>query len=374
MQDLVSITFGTTKESTFAPANFMTQLCLQHSVAAAQWTAVVAEEIMCALSGQPKTAEMALERAAANKSLDLALRNYRTNFQAAYLAVIKAAVASPWLGNTSKQNVFGLAADLLIRSVGGLKTALTLTPVLEPIHITAPFCWAQALIPSQHALERIASSFLHSIQQILRLDRQGHRLPFRNRISDVLEHPALPDGYQALEEKITQTFDCYITPEDDLSTLHLKFRLSLLIELCWLFTAFTREPNVILAQLRWLEQQCRNDPGPRMTKKERLMRVHQMAGLASHARREIMDSYEPSRRADCDLLVSQMEIDGYKLFNYESPNTRQRILARLYAWFTQASSGSQPFTAGEIDVLKEEIRVSWCIQHGKPVDRWSVPK
>ena len=369
MQDLAPMTFGMPRDAKFTPAKYMTQLCLQHSVAGAQWTAVVAEEIICALSGQPRTAEMALERVAANKALKLALRDYRTSFQVAYLAVIKATLACPWLGDTKKRNVFGLAADLLIRCAGGIRNALALTPVLEPIHLAAPSLWANAPRISQRVLDQTTSRFLNSVQRILCMIRPGFKGPFRNRITDVIEGKALPDGYHALEEHIRQIFDCYAAPEDDPSTMDLKFRLSLLIELCWVYAAAIGDPNISLAQLKYLEQQCKHDPAARITKKERLMRVHQMANVVSHVRREVLATREPSMRIECDFLVSQMEIDGYKIFDYETTSTRQEILAKLYAWFKQDVDGAQPFTANEIEVLKEEIRVSWCIQHGKPVDR-----
>lgn len=358
MHDLAPLAFGIPRQTIYVPANCITQLCLRYSHAGSFLTAILAEEMMYTLSGQPRTHEMVLQKAAGRKVFVEALRCYRTDFQAAWIALIKAAQVSLWFGDKKSQAVQWVAADMLIRSVGGLRRALSLSPDIEPIYIASPFYWVRSLVSSHNLLEQVTSRFLTSLNNLLEQNKSGQTDVAQTAHSPIFGDKSALEEHLGLETEIIQMFEPFTEPLAGSEVAPQRFRLMLLLELCWIQTTFSTQPRLLTDVFKEIKSLFRGIPYPN-GRKELELRPAAYAAIVAHARGLVVSMNNQSARLDSPLLLTQLEIDGSSAFDYLSSESRYKISTRLYSSFRHVADKTQAFTQNEITGFVAEAVSNW---------------
>ena len=353
------MTFGIPRGTIYVPANHITQLCLQYSASGALWTAILAEEMIHTLSGQPRTHQMIVQKAAGRKMFMDALRTYRTDFQDAWIALIKVAQVSLWFGDKKSQSIQWTAADMLITSVGGLRRALALSPDIEPNYIASPFYWVRSLIAKREVLAHAVTRFLKSLNFILQQSK-----PQRS----MLARPSQPVNqcfrsdreHSDLEADVVQSFEPFTKPLSGLQVAPERFRLVLLLELCWVFVSFNDNPRLLTEALSQIKRHFWGIPHSH-GQKELELRPAPYAVIVGHARRQAIQTGASFPRAESDFLLTQMEIDGSSTFDYLTPQSRYLISTKLYTWLGHPRDDTKPLTATEMSALVEEALHNWYV-------------
>ena len=318
---------------------------------------------MCRLSGQSRTKEMALQKTAGCRALKSALNNRYEDFQAAYVALLRAAQVSYWFGDVKTQNTYGLAADMLIQSVGGVERALVMTPDLESFYLAGPFYFTRFSFSKCTALQKSFARFLQSINRILRFNRPrlAHQRPFRARIEDVMEDLVVSNEYIELEAEAMQYFKSFTLPRADLPDLSLRFRLLLLTELCWVFVA--HEPDTIIKMLKKILHVARTSLLPPQNTKQQNMQAICAAPIVSYVRGEVLSEESLATRLKSDVTIMKVHIDGLQIFDYLAPSDWERVIAKLHAWLQNMDDQSDPFTAMETQAYLSTAASNWVARH-----------
>lgn len=365
MHDLAPAFMGNpTAQAPYSPAVMITLLCLKHSPAASQWNAILAEEMISAMSGIPRTTEMIVLRRSANRALKIALKDFSNNFQSAYLALLKAAHVSIFVGDTRMQQILCRAAELAIEAVGGLKRALMLTPDIEPLFLIA-FPLYQASISTSHTFEQIVSRFFRALQQILQQNKPGQRLASQALANDVPQRISANEHYLHFEEEVIAALKPFISLATISSTPGLKSILFFLLELCWTFVVIGCEPAIGIETLRNTAALLKTCTSPQLKSQGYNTFNSTLAMTVAHARRDSLSKLVPCKRSEYDLFITQMEMDGYKIFNYPINPGRTRILAKLYSWLVNDSANGLSFSDVELDLLTSQTVDAWRQCHSR---------
>ena len=357
MHDLCPTSFGVASTGVA-----VTQLCLQHSPGGAQWTAILADEMIHSLSGMPRTTDMVLQRSIGNKSLQIALRNHRTDLQDALLTLTKATQVSLWEGDLKAQDAQSLARQMLVDFVGGLEHALSLLPKIEPF-VVAGFPATCASIRNRDVLKQMTTRFLQSLDRILRQDRPERNRAFGN--SPLLI--AASKEYLQLEEETIWFLEPYMVPTLNHSTAMFRCRLALLLELSWSLVIFSDHLEVGTETLRIYGDDLKAIHTFPATREELARMTSSLAATLSLVRRQVLSRYlSTTERVDHDLFITQMEFDGYRLAEYITDQDREDIIARLHAWCRRFP---EPFTVMEVHSLETVVTNNWHDKHTrrKPV-------
>lgn len=362
MHDLCLTTYGI---ASFGIA--VTQLCLQDSYGGAQWTAILADEMIHSLSGLPRTTDMILQRSIGNKTLQVALRNHKSDFPDAILTLTKAGQVSLLEGDRKAQYAQSLAKQMLVESVGGLRRALSLAPRIEPFFL-AGFPSTYVLIQDRNVLERTTTRFLGSIDQILRQDRPGYNRAFGVHAGDSPLLGAAFREYLQLEDETICFLEPYMVSTPTSSIAMFRCRLALLMELSWSFVVFSDQVEVGTETLRIYGNFLRAIPGFPATREELGGMCIGLAATISLVRRQVLDKYMSNEeRLDHDLFITQMELDAYRISEYTTDKGREDIIARLYAW---CHCSREPFTVMEIRDFEAAVTNNWLDRHARRKAVW----
>jgi hypothetical protein len=365
-QDLTYLapsTFGIPRETAYVPANRITSLCFQYSESGTLWTAILAEEMICRLSGQARSRDMVLQKTIGTTLFAKTLREYRKNFPAAWLALIKAAQLSLWFGDTKTQSVHWTTAALLVKSVGGLKNALVLAADIEPNYIASPFYWVRSLIPHRRSLEGAMVRCFRWLNILLRGDRIRW---LEDDVSPVLEHNRnkvqLGRAGLEVEAEVLQYFKPFIAPKISSPLAPHRFQLMTCMELCWNYHTFSSDASLLYQVLQRIRDLFSQIPEPQ-TEQELDRRLAAYSAILGHVRQEVFAAVGSSKSAwttESNMRITQLEIDGASVFDHIGPESRYTILMKLYIWLMGQQDGEMPFSATEIRMYTHEALVVWA--------------
>jgi hypothetical protein len=318
----------------------------------------MSEESMFRLSGQPRTKEMMVQKAAGRRALMSALKDARSNFGGAVLALTKAAQVALWYGDQQAHAVYSAAADLLFSSVGGLTQALLLAPDIEPHYLVALFHWTAPNIASANALELTARRLLTSIQQFFRLPQLHHRhvIGYDEEITNLHAQQ-----YHPIHIETIHLFAQVTAPSSNSTTASRILQFVLLTHLCGIHEDFQHHCDAVLEAFQMIRFHFFSDFKARSTL-EQSHSVQSMCGLTAYVRRVMLDKYMPDQRFACELRYAQTLLDIAKLFPYMGKEPQLLVLSRLHAWFSGLPSQSTTLSEEEInDVLTGAI-TNWTAQ------------
>lgn len=365
MNDLGPMLFGTPVHAVFRPSVIITQTCLEYSEAGALWAAICTEEIIHSLNQQPPTTELIQARALGRKSLEMALRNRHLDFQAAYIAIVKAAQVSLFFGNAKVQRTQTLAADMLIQSAGGLRKTISLLPDIDPFYIPLPFLWASSPFSSQTLVELTLSNFLQSVQETIQCKRFGGRAHFSCSIEDLLnndERMFSSEEYLELQAEAVRQFEQFQVFSESSSTSSRKFQLCFLIEICAVFSEPLSRPDVVFEILKRIKYLLGNSFPPAKNRQRVELRAVPLGQMVNNARREIMAMRMPKEYERSVLRVAQMQISAMKIIHLLSSQCYDMVVDRLFAWFKYGHSPEEPFTVDQVSLWKAEVVENWLQQ------------
>lgn len=297
------------------------------------------------------------------KVFENALRDYRRNFPAAWLALIKAAQVSLWFGDTKTQSVHWITADLLVKAVGGLKHALILAADIEPIYIASPFYWVRSLIRRRHSLEEAVIRCFKWLNIFLRQDR---RWWCKDQVSPTLEgspsRTIMESDAPEVESEVLRCFEAFILPTGDSSVAPHRFQLMTCIELCWNYYAFSMDASLLHETLLRVRDLICRIPDPQ-TKQELERRLAAYPAILCRARQETLAAACLSNTAstmDSDVRITQLEIDGASVFDHLGSKSRCEILTKLYKWLAGLPKIETSFTVSKVQLYKEEALGLWA--------------
>ncbi|KIW17364.1 hypothetical protein PV08_04558 [Exophiala spinifera] len=362
LTNVVPMTWGSRgtqlKKITQFGATFILRQCLQHSDVAALWLAIMSEESIFRLSGQPRTKEMMLQKAAGRRALMSSLQEARSNFGGAVLALTKAAQVALWYGDQQAHAVYSATADLLFSSVGGLSHACALAPEIEPHYLVALFHWTAPRIANAGILEHTARRLLVSIQNFLQLPRPEHLSMLRDEeegTSSDTHH------YHTLHAEIIRLFAKVTAPTANSTTASRILQVVLLTHLCGIHQDFQDNYHVQLEAFQTIRYHFFST-FKAQSALEQSHSVQSMSGLACYVRRQLLTKYIPEQRFACELRYAQTLLDIAKVFPYLSPGSQVLILGRLHASFCGEPTGSMILSYGEIDGIVTDAVQNWTAQ------------
>ncbi|KIY03146.1 uncharacterized protein Z520_01613 [Fonsecaea multimorphosa CBS 102226] len=357
LTNVVPRTWGSSGTKFFG-ATFILRQCLQHSDVAALWLAIMSEESIFSLSGQPRTKEMMLQKAAGRRALMSTLQEARSNFGGAVLALTKAAQVALWYGDQQAHAVYSAAADLLFSSVGGLSHACALAPDIEPHYLVALFHWTAPRIANAGILEHTTRRLLVSIQTFLQLPQPEHLHMLRDdgesSSSNIHHHHTLHIETIGLFAQIT-------APTANSTTASRILQVVLLTHLCGIHEDFQDNYHAQLEAFQAIRYHFFSSFKAQSTL-EQSHSVQSMSGLACYVRRQLLTKYIPEQRFACEVRYAQTLLDIAKVFPYMSPGSQVLILGRLHASFSGERAGSMILSNSEIDGIVTDAVQNWTAQ------------
>lgn len=81
--------------------------------------------------------------------------------------------------------------------------------------------------------------------------------------------------------------------------------------------------------------------------------------LISHARREVLSRYDSRMRTKYDFFVTQMELDGMKIFDQSHCDGHITIIVKLYTWLTKPTAEDISLSDDDVENLREDIIRGW---------------
>jgi hypothetical protein len=329
----------------------------------------MSEESIHRLSGQPRTKEMLLQKAAGRRALMSSLQDARSNFGGAVLALTKAAQVALWYGDRQAHSVYSATADLLFSSVGGLSQACALAPEIEPHYLVALFHWTAPRIASAGILEHTTRRLLASIQNFLRLPQPQHLyMP----CDDEESISSNIHNYYILHREIVGLFAPITAPTANSTTASRILQVVLLTHLCGIHEDFQDNYHAQLEAFQTIRYHFFSS-FKAQSHLEQSHSVQSMSGLACYVRRQLLTKYIPEQRFACELRYAQTLLDVAKVFPYMSQGSQVLVLCRMHASFCGERAISTILSNDEIVGIVTDAVQNWTGQQSQQAATGATP-
>lgn len=339
-----------------------------HSAVGRQWICILVDETLNASRGEKQPSDaLVRQKKKGYHHLNEALRARNTQFEEAVLALIVIGLEVGWFDNERSRNLHATATDMLIRSRGSPKEALSALTNAEPWYVTAQLAFGICHFSSRRYLDSVKDSWKADFLRILHATKPlcsaTINVPWQDR-----------DGPETCAELQARMIKLSVEIGSKSQTqIANGIQLTVLLELALTMIQFADSKEMLMnyfQRLDFLSTGMLIGGGP--GKEAYDLRSAAMGPAFSCARRDVISTWYPSVLLDSDTEIFTVHLNALKIFQYLEPQGRCMVMDRLSSWLLEGlpEEGQSLITEAEMAELEEQIVRSWITARKNEKSWW----